>query len=238
MKLKFNRRVYVDREPYYSIQTMPVATLETQKNNTDKQTDSDTMNVEVTPLFPSDSSFVRGINYAPSENMMEVRLKDKEHGEIPYFYPNTSEGLYNSFISSASYGKFYSKNVKYNNGPQRDYGATSNEKQLRNQMEDALTNTTDKLVSEVKNNDPMLFDNNRELFEAVDRRRSDNSVLYVEDNSDILYLTFEFRKAILQSAINLIESNNPSQPEWVADCRDIAEECSDVSTTYMTMTRL
>lgn len=189
------------------------------------------------PVYPDQSSFVRGINFIPDENIMEVRLKNDDHGEIPYFYPDTLEGRYNAFVNADTYGKFYSTHVKAYNGETRDYRATD-APQLREEMEDALEETTQGIITKVKENDPELFDENEDLFECVDRRQSDKSVMYVDENSDILRLTFEFRRLIVTEALGIIKNEHPNNPEWVQDCQEIADRCADTATNYMTLTQI
>lgn len=201
-----------------------------------KHIDQD-VQIHTHPVYPHQSSFVRGINFIPEESMMEVRLKNDDHGEIPYFYPDTSESLYSAFVNADTYGKFYSSHVKSNNGETRDYRATDSA-QLREEMEDALEETTQEIVTNVRDNDPAMFDEHRDLFECVDRRRSDRSVMYVNENSDILRLTFEFRRLIVTEALDMIKSKYPSNPEWVQDCQEVADRCADTSTNYMTLTKL
>lgn len=189
------------------------------------------------PVYPHESSFVRGMNFIPEENVMEVRLKNDDHGEIPYFYPDTRGRRYEAFVNADTYGKYYSKHIKANTGETRNYGATDSA-ELRQDMEDALQETTQEIVNNVQNNDPALFDEHRDLFECVDRRRADNSVIYVEDNSDILRLTFEFRRLVVTEALDLIKNHYPSEPEWVQDCQEIADRCADTSTNFMALTKI
>lgn len=189
------------------------------------------------PVYPSESNFVRGINYIPEENLMEVRLKDGDHGEKPYYYPGVPEYRYEQFTEADSYGKYYSQYVKANDGNTRDYGFTG-DPDLREDLENALESTTQGIVNRVQSNDPVLYDEHRALFESVSRRQADTSVLDVKDNSDILKLAYDFRQLIVREALEVIRTEHPETPEWVQECEQISEEGASASTSYMTLTQI
>lgn len=197
--------------------------------------------VRVHPVFPKGadhsniSSFVRGINYIPEENLMEVRLA-KGDGEMPYYYPDVQPRRYEAFINADKYGSYYTSYIK-EGGTTRDYGAPTSPEQ-KEKLEEALQNTTAGIVRRVRQNDPELFKENSDLFESVRRRQHDIKVLNAEDNGQLLKLVFSFRQEIVERALAVVRDKHSDEPEWLAECEELAEDCATTSTTYMVATNL
>lgn len=187
------------------------------------------------PVSPDESSFVRGINYLPESELMEVRLK-KGDGEMAYYYPDTSQHRYERFVDASNYGKYYSKYIRQG-GANRDYGSAASPSQ-KEKLEEALQNTTEGIVQLVRANNPELFEEYEDLFECVKRRKHDIKVLTVEDNGHLLKLVFEFRQQIVTQALDVIRQSYSEDPEWLVECEEMADECATTSTTYMALTNL
>lgn len=184
----------------------------------------------VHPVSEGESSFVRGIHYLPEEEIMEVRLKHEDYTEMPYYYPETPEYKFNNFASAHSYGSHYSKNIKANSSA-RDY--RSNLGGVATNLRSVLQEKPMEFIYTIQQNAPDVFADNRLLFDAIEQRQYDESVLHVQNSNYPLQAAFEFRQRMFQAALDELEDAGYADEEWYEECEELAETCAKISRSQL-----
>ena len=171
-----------------------------------------------------DSSWIRGVLYLPEDNLLEIRMEGDDFDEVSYFYQGISLRQYERFVSAQSLGSYYVQNIKIGNYDVRqlkDYSEESSQA-----LKGALSEATKGFTEVVIENDTGLVKRNKELFECINRRTSDRSIVHVKDNDQLMQYSMAFREALFAKALELIIEKHGSNKEWVQECYELANSCS------------
>lgn len=202
-----------------------------------RETASNVADIRTTPFTAEDSSLVRGLAYHPELEILEVRL-ERDGNEVPYYYSEPSHspsemsaGFYERFCDAHSLGAFYNQYVKAGHNHKRDYRDVSEEHS--EDLRQKLRESTHGFVDIIAEHDSSLLLENSDLFESIRRRESDFTVLHIRDNDNVVTeLTQEFRNQMIRMGLLKVIDKHGTEPDWVDECFDRAEECSSVVQTY------
>ena len=184
-----------------------------------------------TRVSPSESSFIRGMTYIPeqggtvrNEQLLEVRIKHDDQGEMPYYYESVPKSTYIKFRNADSFGSFYHTYLR-DGSFDRDYtdSLTEQTEEMANMLYDVPTS----ISGHIKNQHEEFYTENMELVDCLSQRRFDKSVLYVQDNPKFIGYTFEILYLLVQKIITKL------QTEYNTDLSEKYKEKLDTYTTEM-----
>lgn len=186
--------------------------------------------VSVNPLANYESTFICGMNYDPTEEIMEVRI-ERDGTEVSYFY-EASVYRFEEFCDAESYGKFFQRKIKRGNTSKYRDWDNNGEEMGKQQLQELLVKSTTELYNLISENDSEFVAEHTDLMESLKRRSDDSFVLDVEDKGVMDY-TYHFRHLIINNILELLIEKHSSNCSWVSDCIEIADNLSSQERSIM-----
>jgi hypothetical protein len=192
-----------------------------------------------TLVTPSESSIIRGILYHTDLEVLEVRLHHDSKVEMPYYYTDIPQYVYDNFTEADSYGKYYTKYIKDGSSDAaREYLDENELRQVEKDMQETLLKSPYKIASTIRQHDPELYNSYRETFELLANRQYDRHLMTVDGHDEFIQYTIRIIHELIDETLNILIYEYSEKPQFVKDCFEIAEDCLEEGRAYTAIQRV